>query len=202
MAALVAETGGRRRRALRGVHDVSAGGLGVALAEMAVAVRGRGPARPALDGPAELFCELPSRVLVATARPAELLDRAAAAGVAAGCSGAAGGDRLVIDGLVDLDVGPTGVVAGALPRALAGRLIPQAAVRPAAVGLGCRCSGRSAAGRRAASAVQDVVGHREVAPPGAHRQVRLDRPVVVGSAGGHQVGRRASSTEGGPLVGA
>ena len=52
----------------------------------------------------ELFCELPSRVVAATDRPEELVDRAAAAGVAASVLGRAGGERLVVPGLVDLGV--------------------------------------------------------------------------------------------------
>ena len=47
------------------VHDVSSGGLAVALAEMAVAA-GIGCAVDAVDDPAELFSELPSRFVIAT----------------------------------------------------------------------------------------------------------------------------------------
>ena len=105
---------------LDGVHDVSAGGLGVALAEMAVAAGvGRGSRRMA--GHAELFTELPSRVVVATDRPDELLARAARGRGAGEVLGRAGGDRLVVE-----RPGRPGAVerpgrrpaAGALPRAL------------------------------------------------------------------------------------
>ena len=56
-----------RRRLVHAVHDVSGGGLAVALAEMA-AEAGVGCALD-LDDPAELFSELPSRIVVATADP-------------------------------------------------------------------------------------------------------------------------------------
>ena len=62
------------RRCCSAVHDVSSGGLAVALAEMAVAA-GTGCA-VALDEPAELFTELPSRFVVATTMPDELCARA------------------------------------------------------------------------------------------------------------------------------
>ena len=52
-----------------------------------------------IDGYAELFTELPSRVLVATGRPDELGARAGAAGVPAEVLGAAGGERFVVAGL-------------------------------------------------------------------------------------------------------
>ena len=73
---------GRGRRSCSAVHDVSGGGLAVALAEMAA-----GPAVGCvLDvaaRPAELFTELPSRFVVATPSPDELCAWAEAAGVAA-----------------------------------------------------------------------------------------------------------------------
>ena len=85
-ADLVAEAVAGGDGLLCGVHDVSAGGLGVALAEMAVrsgiGFAGAG-AGADLAGHAELFTELPSRVLVATDRPDEVLDRAGPAGVPA-----------------------------------------------------------------------------------------------------------------------
>ena len=108
---------------LCGVHDVSGGGLAVALAEMAVrsgiGCVGAG-AGADLAGHAELFSELPSRVLVATDRPDEVLARAGAAGVPAAVLGRAGGDRLVVDGLVDLPLAEVrrARATGALPRAL------------------------------------------------------------------------------------
>ena len=102
---------------LSGVHDVSGGGLGVTLAEMASA-SGLGLA-VALDGHAELFGEAPSRVVVASDRPVEVLERAAAAGVEATALGPVGGSRLVVDGLVDLTVDELSDTAReSLPRAL------------------------------------------------------------------------------------
>jgi phosphoribosylformylglycinamidine synthase subunit PurL len=85
---------------VHGVHDVSTGGLGVALAEMAAA-SGLG-AVSAVDDPAELFTELPSRFVVATGDAAALGARADEAGVAWTVLGRAGGDRLVLGGLADV----------------------------------------------------------------------------------------------------
>jgi phosphoribosylformylglycinamidine synthase len=86
-----------------GVHDASSGGLGVALAELAVR-SGVGVDVAGVPGAAHLFAEAPGRVVVAVAadRVAEVLERAASAEVAAVELGTAGGDRLRIDGLVDL----------------------------------------------------------------------------------------------------
>jgi phosphoribosylformylglycinamidine synthase len=88
-----------------GVHDVSEGGLGVALAEMAVhsgvGARVVGPVTHA-----ELFAESPSRVVVCAEPEAaqELVRRAQAADVPASFLGGSGGDRLVVQGLVDVGV--------------------------------------------------------------------------------------------------
>jgi phosphoribosylformylglycinamidine synthase len=86
-----------------GVHDVASGGLGLALAEMAVA-SGIGFAAHGVADHRGLFSEAPSRVVlcVAPEREAEVLARAQAAGVPHRVLGEAGGDRLVVDGLVDL----------------------------------------------------------------------------------------------------
>ncbi len=85
------------------VHDVSGGGLAVALAEMA-ARAGEGCTLD-VDDPAELFSELPSRFVVATAAPDELAARAADLGIPTVVLGRAGGERFVLGGLVDLPVG-------------------------------------------------------------------------------------------------
>ena len=90
-----------------GIHDVADGGLGVALAEMAVH-SGVGFSVQ-LPGPAdhlELFGEGPSRVLLSAtpAAAAEIAVAATADGIACTELGAAGGDRLVVAGLVDLGV--------------------------------------------------------------------------------------------------
>ena len=105
---------------VEGVHDVSDGGLGVALAEMAVR-SGVGFHVAGVAGHVGLFGESPSRV-VACVAPAQLdgvLGRATAAGVATVALGEAGGDRLVIEGLVDRGV-QEAVEAwrGAIPRSL------------------------------------------------------------------------------------
>ncbi|HZM57455.1 MAG TPA: hypothetical protein VFC03_20770, partial [Acidimicrobiales bacterium] len=52
----------------------------------------------------ELFTEAPSRVVVCTTTRAELVSRAAEAGVGFRVLGTTGGDRIVVDGLVDLGV--------------------------------------------------------------------------------------------------
>jgi len=87
---------------LSAVHDVSSGGLGVALSEMAVA--GGVGCTVAIDGAAEVFTELPSRFLVATAMPDDLVDRANALGIPVAIIGRAGGDRFRLESVVDLPV--------------------------------------------------------------------------------------------------
>jgi phosphoribosylformylglycinamidine synthase len=84
-----------------GLHDVSDGGLGVALAEMAVR-SGTGVVVGGIASAAELFSESPSRVVVCAADPDGVAARARAAGVTVTELGIAGGDRLVVEGLVDV----------------------------------------------------------------------------------------------------
>jgi phosphoribosylformylglycinamidine synthase len=86
------------------VHDVSDGGLALCLAEMAVA-GGTGLAVEGLAGAAELFSESPSRVVVCTPDAAGVLEAARRHGIAARELGRTGGDRLVVEGLVDLALG-------------------------------------------------------------------------------------------------
>ncbi len=92
--------------AVNGIHDISEGGLVVALAEMAVA-SGVG-FRVACDGtdPTTLFGEGPSRVLlsVAAEQVADIRSLATQAGLSAEELGRAGGDRLVLEGSFDLDL--------------------------------------------------------------------------------------------------
>jgi phosphoribosylformylglycinamidine synthase len=98
VAAIVA--GGHELPVLHAVHDVSSGGLAVTLAEMAVAA-GTG-CGVALEDPAELFTELPSRFVVATTMPDELAARAERLGIPCSVLGRAGGDRVTLGDLVDL----------------------------------------------------------------------------------------------------
>jgi phosphoribosylformylglycinamidine synthase len=87
-----------------GVHDVADGGLGVALAEMAVR-SGVGFEVKGVPGPAELFSEAPSRVVVVVAGATDAVEaRAAEAGVPVTALGRCRGARLIVDGLVDLDL--------------------------------------------------------------------------------------------------
>jgi len=118
VAGLVAEEVAGGDGLLQGVHDVSGGGLGGALAEMA-ARSGTGARLEALGDPAELFCEAPGYFVAVTTRPEELVVRASQAGAFGRILGAAGGDRLVIEGLVDLSVADlVDAEEGALPRRL------------------------------------------------------------------------------------
>ena len=87
-----------------GAHDLSDGGLAVALAESALRA-GTGIVLGPRSGAGELFSEGPSRVLLATPRPGELLQLAAMAGIPAEVLGRAGGDRLIVEGLLDLSLG-------------------------------------------------------------------------------------------------
>jgi phosphoribosylformylglycinamidine synthase subunit PurL len=87
------------------VHDAADGGLGLALAEMAVASGvGFRVAPPDGAGHPWLFGEAPGRFVLAVDRAAvgEVHRRHVRAGVDARVIGDAGGDRLVVDGLVDL----------------------------------------------------------------------------------------------------
>ena len=76
----MARLGRRRPPVVAGIHDVSAGGLGVALAELAVR-SGIGLRVAGIADHHELFTEAPSRVVVCTTRHTELIARAAGAGV-------------------------------------------------------------------------------------------------------------------------
>lgn len=92
---------------LSGVHDVSTGGLAVALAEMAVR-SGVGTSLEGLPDAAGVFAELPARVIVAvpSAEVDAVVARAGEASVPASVLGVAGGDRFRLGGpegvLIDL----------------------------------------------------------------------------------------------------
>jgi phosphoribosylformylglycinamidine synthase len=87
--------------AVSGVHDVSDGGLGVTLAEMALR-SGTGLVAGGIAGLAELFSESPSRVVVCTSDAETVAARARSAGVVVTELGVAGGEKLVVEGLVDV----------------------------------------------------------------------------------------------------
>jgi phosphoribosylformylglycinamidine (FGAM) synthase-like enzyme len=102
---------------LLAVHDVSAGGLAVALAEMAAA--SDAGCQVELSDAASLFGEAPSRFVVASDDPDALGALAAAAGVEATVLGRAGGGRLTLGQLVDLPLDSVqAAYQGTLQRAL------------------------------------------------------------------------------------
>ena len=103
VAALVAEAVAGGGGLVDGIHDVSGGGLGVTLAELSVR-SGVGLQVSGIGDHHELFTEAPSRVVVCTTERDELVSRAAEAGVGFRVLGTTGGDRIVVDGLVDLGV--------------------------------------------------------------------------------------------------
>ena len=88
---------------LTAVHDVAAGGLGVALASMAVAA-GVGVSMGEATEAAELFSEFPGRFVVATSDPQAFAARAAHAGVPVTALGTAGCEEVVIADLVRVSV--------------------------------------------------------------------------------------------------
>ena len=116
---------GRRRTCVAGVHDVADGGLAVALAEMA----GRAPAsasRVAGHRRPRRRCSPrpPSRVVVCVAAgevAAAGQTDAAEAGLSAVRLGTAGGDRLVVEGLVDLPLDDASSGLAGRPAGQAGR---------------------------------------------------------------------------------
>jgi phosphoribosylformylglycinamidine synthase len=105
---------------LQGVHDVSEGGLGVCLAEMAVR-SGVGCSVFGVPGHGGLFSEAPSRVVVCVDPKVvpDVIARADAAGVPVTELGEAGGDRIVVQGLVNVAVADAIAAAtDAIPEAL------------------------------------------------------------------------------------
>jgi len=113
VAALVNE------RLVDGVHDVSDGGLGVALAEMAVK-SGTGCRVSGTAGHTELFGEGPSRVLLSVppANLASVARMAEEASIPLKALGTAGGDRLIVEGLLDISIVEAEAAwKGALPAA-------------------------------------------------------------------------------------
>jgi phosphoribosylformylglycinamidine synthase II len=106
-----------------GAHDIADGGLALALAEMAVASGVGFQVRPPNGaGHGWLFSEAPSRaVLCVSAEALPAVHRAHLdAGVAASLLGEAGGERLVVDGIVDVALTEaTQVWRDRLPQAMA-----------------------------------------------------------------------------------
>ncbi|MGA8297176.1 MAG: phosphoribosylformylglycinamidine synthase subunit PurL [Acidimicrobiales bacterium] len=99
---VAAEVGAHRRAGVvSALHDVSQGGIAVALAECALAA-GIGVHLDDEWDHGRLFSEAPSRVLVATSRPDALLDAARRADVPAKEIGSVGGNRLVVGTAIDL----------------------------------------------------------------------------------------------------
>jgi phosphoribosylformylglycinamidine synthase len=116
-ALVAAECAGEAAVALAGLHDVSDGGLAVCLVELCCA-SGIGIAVDEHWTVEDLFNEAPSRALVCCEDAEGLLAAASRAGVRARVIGAAGGDRLVVPGLVDLAVSElVSVRSGRLPEA-------------------------------------------------------------------------------------
>jgi phosphoribosylformylglycinamidine synthase len=105
---------------LAGIHDVGTGGLGVALAEMA-SLSGLGVNVARVADAAELFSESPSRAVLCVAP--DLLTTVEnvlmEAGVPASRIGVAGGDRVSVKGLLDLQLSEVaGSWADRIPAAL------------------------------------------------------------------------------------
>ena len=88
-----------------GIHDVSDGGLALALTEMAVR-SGVGFEVDGIGDHAELFSESPSRVVVNATPDATktIVARAKSAGLPASVIGTSGGTRMTVSGLFDLSV--------------------------------------------------------------------------------------------------
>ena len=104
------------------VHDVSSGGLGGCVAEMAIA-SDVGCSLARVADHRVLFSESPSRVVLAVHpdRLAEAEERAGAAGVPFARVGLAHGDRVAVKGLLDVAVADLrGEWRGRLPTALGG----------------------------------------------------------------------------------
>ena len=122
LLALVAALVGGPDPLVHGVHDVSEGGIGVALAEMAVRSAVGVTVPPGrLAGHSELFGEGPSRVLLSVGpdQRAAVVAAADRSAVPVSELGTAGGSRVVVGDLVDVDL--AAAIAAwrtALPRAL------------------------------------------------------------------------------------
>jgi phosphoribosylformylglycinamidine synthase len=112
-------------RVVGSVHDVSDGGLAVALAEAAIAgsCGVAVTAEPGLPSAAWCFGESASRVVVTadSGRLDEVLIRAADAGVAARSVGMTGGHRIIVNGVLDVALDDAAAAwRGAIPSLVAG----------------------------------------------------------------------------------
>jgi phosphoribosylformylglycinamidine synthase II len=103
LCGFVAELAGRSPRVVSGIHDVSEGGLALCLAELCCA-SGLGASLEGEWTAPALFNEAPTRVVAATPAAEPVLKAALAAGVPAVVLGRAGGDRLVVPGVIDVSV--------------------------------------------------------------------------------------------------
>jgi phosphoribosylformylglycinamidine synthase II len=106
-----------------GIHDVSEGGLALALAEMAVSSQvGFRVDLGSAPGACDLYGEAPSRVILSVPpdRTKSVIERAAATGLRAQAIGTAGGDRLAIEATLDIGLDrATAAWKSALPETLA-----------------------------------------------------------------------------------
>ena len=100
---MVAEHAAGRPGLLGSVHDVGAGGLAVALAEMAIS-GGVGATVSTGVSTAGLFSERPGRFLVTSTDPEAVAAQAQVAGVPCRVLGHTGGDALSLVGQLDLEV--------------------------------------------------------------------------------------------------
>ncbi len=114
-----------RERSVQGVHDVSDGGLAVALAEMAIHGGVGARVEVTFDGctPAEACFAESASVVVCSVDPsasAQVCGQAAVAGIPARVIGSAGGDRLVATGAFDVALADAADAwRNAIPRLLA-----------------------------------------------------------------------------------
>ncbi|TAN31042.1 MAG: phosphoribosylformylglycinamidine synthase subunit PurL [Actinomycetota bacterium] len=87
------------------LHDVSDGGLALALVEMILAGElGVEISKGAISDHVDLFSESPSRVLVATGKPEAVVGHVSGQGLSARVIGEVTGSRLYIPGLVNLSI--------------------------------------------------------------------------------------------------
>ena len=103
-----------------GAHDVAQGGVGLALAEMAVR-SGTGVTAARIADHAELFSESPGRAVLCVdpEKLRDVLDRIEAAGVEVARIGVVGGDRFSVKGLLDVPLEDlTAAYLDRLPEAL------------------------------------------------------------------------------------